>query len=51
MISSITYCANPNGEKNDYLWDTLKDFHEEYVWNKPVKNYIQLRQIWKIQLQ
>ena len=43
MISSITYCANPNGEKNDYLWDTLKDFHEEYVWNEPVKNYIQLK--------
>ena len=32
MISSITYCANPNGDKNDYLWDTLKDFQEEYIW-------------------
>lgn len=43
MISSITYCANPNGDKNDYLWDTLKDFQEEYIWDKPVKNYIQLK--------
>lgn len=43
MISSITYCANPNGDKNDYLWDTLKDFQEEYIWDKPIKNYIQLK--------
>lgn len=43
MISSVTYCANPNGEKNDYVWDTLKDFHEELIWDKPVKNYIQLK--------
>ena len=43
MVSSVTYCANPNGEKNDYLWDTLKDFHEELIWDKPVKNYIQLK--------
>lgn len=43
MVSSVTYCANPNGEKNDYLWDTLKDFQEEYIWDKPVKNYIQLK--------
>lgn len=43
MISSITYCANPNGDKNDYIWDTLKDFHEEYIWNKQVINYIQLK--------
>lgn len=43
MISSITYCANPNGDKNDYLWDTLKDFQEEYIGDKPVKNYIQLK--------
>lgn len=43
MVSSVTYCANPNGEKNDYLWDTLKDFHEEYIWDKPIKNYIQLK--------
>lgn len=43
MISSITYCANPNGAKNDYLWDTLKDFQEEFIWDKPVRNYIQLK--------
>lgn len=43
MISSITYCANPYGDKNDYVLDTLKDFHEEYIWDKPVKNYIQLK--------
>lgn len=43
MVSSITYCANPNGEKNDYLWDTLKDFQEESVWEKPVRNFIQLK--------
>lgn len=41
-ISKITYCANPNGEKNDYLWETLKDFHENYIWDKPVTNTIQL---------
>ena len=43
MISTVTYCANPNGDKNDYLWDTLKNFQEEYIWDKPVKNYIQLK--------
>lgn len=43
MVSSITYCANPNGDKNDYVLDTLKDFHEEYIWDKPVKNFIQLK--------
>jgi len=43
MVSSVTYCANPNGYKNDYLWNTLKDFKEEYIWNKPVINYIQLK--------
>lgn len=43
MVSSVTYCANPNGDKNDYLWDTLKNFREEYIWDKPVKNYIQLK--------
>ena len=37
------YCANPKGDKNDYLWDTLKDFEEEYIGDKPVKNYIQLK--------
>lgn len=43
MVSSITYCANPNGDKNDYVLDTLKNFHEEYIWNEPVTNYIQLK--------
>ena len=43
MISSITYCANPHGDKNDYVLDTLKDFHEEYIYDKPVRNYIQLK--------
>ena len=43
MVSSITYCANPNGDKNDCVLDTLKDFHEEYIWDKPVKNFIQLK--------
>ena len=42
MFSKITYCANPNGEKNDYCWNTLKNFHEEPIENKPVSNYIQL---------
>lgn len=41
-ISKITYCANPNGDKNDYVWETLKDFHEELIWDKPVENIIQL---------
>ena len=43
MVSSIIYCANPNGNKNDYLWETLKDFQEEYADDKPVTNYIQLK--------
>ncbi len=43
LVSSVTYCANPNGDKNDYLWDTLKDFHEEYIWDKPIRNTIQLK--------
>lgn len=43
MVSSIIYCANPNGDKNDYLWETLKDFHENYIDDKPVTNYIQLK--------
>lgn len=43
MISKITYCANPNGDKNDYVWDTLKDFKEDMIWNKPISNYIQLK--------
>ena len=43
MISKITYCANPNGDKNDYVWDTLKDFKEDMIWDKPISNYIQLK--------
>ena len=43
MISKITYCANPNGDKNDYCWDTMKNFHEESIMNQQqVTNYIQL---------
>ena len=43
MISKITYCANPNGDKNDYVWDTLKDFKEDMIWDKPISNYIHLK--------
>lgn len=41
-ISKITYCANPCGDKNDYVWWTLKDFHENLIWDTPVQNIIQL---------
>lgn len=41
-ISKLTYCANPNGDKNDYLWDILKDLHENGIWDDPVENPIQL---------
>lgn len=41
-INSLTYCANPNGDKNDYVWETLKDFEEKFIWDKPVENTIQL---------
>lgn len=41
-ISSITYCGNPCGECDDYLVDILKDFKENYIWDKPVENTIQL---------
>ena len=43
MISKITYCANPNGDKNDYCWDTLKSFKENLIRDEPVSNYIQLK--------
>ena len=43
MVSSITYCANPHGDGNDYVWHTLKDFHEEHIGDEPIKNYIQLK--------
>lgn len=41
-ISRLTYCANPKGDKNDYLWNTLKDFKRNYVGEKPTLNTIQL---------
>lgn len=41
-ISKLTYCANPNGDKNDYFWYTLKDFKENKIWDDPVENTIQL---------
>ena len=43
MVSKITDCANPNGDKNDYVWDTLKDFKENMIGDKPISNYIQLK--------
>ena len=43
MISRLTYCANPTGDKNDYCWETLKDFCEERICDRPVTNYIQLK--------
>lgn len=42
-IGKLTYCcANPEGDKNDYVWETLKDFKEKYIWDMPVENTIQL---------
>lgn len=43
LVSKIIYCANPNGSKNDYCWDTLKDFKENNIWDEPISNYIQLK--------
>ncbi|MBP3818444.1 MAG: UPF0489 family protein [Butyrivibrio sp.] len=43
MISRLTYCANPNDDKNDYCWDIMKDFHEELIFDKKVTNIIQLK--------
>lgn len=43
MISKIIYCSNPVERGNDYCWDTLKDFKENLIWDKPVSNYIQLK--------
>lgn len=42
MFTKIIYCSNPNGDSNDYNWYILRDFHEEFIWNDPVSNYIQL---------
>ena len=41
-ISHITYCANPSGDKNDYVLSTLKNFEEEYIFDELVENTIQL---------
>lgn len=41
-IERIVYCGNPCGDCDDYLWNTLKNYHEEPVWDKPVLNTIQL---------
>lgn len=42
MLSSITYCGNPYKDNNDYLQEILKGFKEEYIYDKPVRNIIQL---------
>lgn len=41
-ISKLTYCANPFGDKNDYVYNILKNYHEELIWDKPVEIVIQL---------
>lgn len=41
-ISSLTYCANPSEDANDYDINTLKGFHEEEIIDCPVVNKIQL---------
>lgn len=41
-ISKLTYCANPKGDKNDYLWEIMKNLEEEPIWDEPVENTIQL---------
>lgn len=41
-ISRLIYCANPHGDKNDYLLNTLKNFEEKMIWKEPVENTIQL---------
>lgn len=41
-ISKITYCANPNGDKNDYIVSIMKYFEEEYIYDEIVENKIQL---------
>lgn len=43
FISSVIYCANPNGDNDDYPWEILKDFPKEYIVDKPVKKIIQLK--------
>ena len=41
-ISKITYCANPHGDKNDYLLNTLNNYCEQPIYDDPVVNEIQL---------
>lgn len=41
-ISKLTYCANPNGDKNDFIWNTLKNFEENFIYDAPIYNVIQL---------
>lgn len=41
-ISKLTYCGNPAGPPFDYDVTTLKDFHEEFFYDKPADNVIQL---------
>lgn len=41
-IKKLTYCGNPNGTCNDYIWNTLKNMEEKLIWNEPVYNSIQL---------
>ncbi len=41
-ISKLTYCANPRGNKNDYIMGTMKDFKENHVEDRPTFNTIQL---------
>ena len=41
-INSLTYCANPYSEANDYDIYTLKGFNEKMIFDHPVANIIQL---------
>ena len=41
-IDKLTYCANPNDDKNDYDWVILKEFKEKFVDKKNVLQTIQL---------
>lgn len=41
-IDKLTYCANPNDDKNDYDWVILKEFKEKFVDKKTVLQTIQL---------
>lgn len=41
-ISKLTYCGNPAGPPYDYDVTTLKDFKEEFFFDRPADNVIQL---------